>query len=87
VNEWLHIGGELIQADCVWPGQRLIVEVDGRAWHDTAAAFERDRRRDRRCAAAGWRVVRVTEKALTDDRERLERELRALLSPALARSA
>jgi very-short-patch-repair endonuclease len=87
VNHWLDVGGALIQPDCAWPDQRLIVEVDGRAWHDTNAAFERDRRRDRRCAAAGWRVIRVTEEALKQERAELEEELRALLSPALARSA
>ena len=79
--------GELIQADCVWPGQRLIVELDSRAWHGTGQAFDRDRRRDRRCLAAGWRVMRVTDRALTAERRELEAELRALLSAAPARSA
>jgi very-short-patch-repair endonuclease len=81
VNRWLEIQGELIQADCVWPAQRLIVEIDGRAWHTTAEAFERDRRRDRRCVAAGWRVYRVTDRALAAE---LESELRALLTAAPA---
>ena len=87
VNEWLDIGGELIQADCAWPDRRLIVEVDGRAWHDTGAAFDRDRRRDRRCLAAGWQVMRVTERALVEEQVELQRQLRALLSPALRRPA
>jgi very-short-patch-repair endonuclease len=87
INEWLDVGGELIQADCVWPAERLIVEVDSRAWHGTGQAFDRDRRRDRRCLAAGWRVMRVTERALMAERRELEAELRALLSAAPARSA
>lgn len=87
VNHWLDIGGELIQADCAWPEWRLIVEVDSHAWHGAAAAFDRDRRRDRRCLAAGWQVIRVTERALREEGPELERELRALLSPALRRPA
>jgi very-short-patch-repair endonuclease len=81
VNRWLDIQGELIQADCAWPTHRLIVEIDSRAWHTTKDAFERDRRRDRRCLAAGWRVYRVTDRALAEE---LESELRALLTAAPA---
>jgi hypothetical protein len=87
VNHWIDVGGELIQADCVWPAHRLIAELDSRAWHGTGQAFDRDRRRDRRCLAAGWRVMRVTDRALIAERRELEEELRALLSPAPARSA
>ena len=84
VNHWIDVGDELIQADCAWPRACLIVELDGRRWHDSRAAFERDRRRDRRCLAAGWRVYRVTHEALTRERSELEQELRALLSAAPA---
>ena len=87
VNKWLDLGGELIQADCVWPDHFLIVELDSRTWHASAAAFERDRRRDRRCLAAGWRVLRVTDRAMTVERRELEQGLRALLSAAPALSA
>jgi very-short-patch-repair endonuclease len=84
VNRWLDIGGELIQADCVWPHARLIAELDSRAWHDTLEAFERDRRRDRRCWAEGWAVIRVTYRALTKERPELERQLHTLLTAAPA---
>ena len=87
VNHWIDVAGELIQADCAWPGERLIVEVDSRAWHGTGQAFDRDRRRDQRCLAAGWSVMRVTERALMAERRELEAELRALLSAAPTRSA
>ena len=46
----------------MWPEARLIVETDSRTWHDTADAFERDRVRDARLTAAGWRVVRFTRR-------------------------
>jgi hypothetical protein len=34
------------QVDFYWPGERLVVEVDGRAYHTSPRAFSRDRRRD-----------------------------------------
>jgi len=34
------------EVDLLWPDQRLVVEVDGYAFHSHRAAFERDRRRD-----------------------------------------
>jgi len=52
--------------DVLWPKQRLVVEVDGYAYHANRAAFERDRRRDQRLIAAGYRVIRVTWLQLRD---------------------
>jgi very-short-patch-repair endonuclease len=68
------------ECDCVWPEHGVIVELDGRATHDTGAAFERDRERDRVLTAAGWRVVRVTWRQLQEQPAALARDLRTLLS-------
>src|SRR5204862_631066 len=51
------VGG--YECDCVWPGHRLIVELDGRA-HRTRQRFESDRLRDRKLTLADWHPVRVT---------------------------
>jgi hypothetical protein len=75
----LSVGGTTIEADCVYRAERLIVELDGFAFHATRAAFEEDRARDRRLQAAGWRVVRVTWRQLEDEPAALAKELRALL--------
>jgi hypothetical protein len=56
----LNALAEGFECDVVWREQRVIAELDGRSTHDTGTAFERDRRRDRVLAAAGWRVIRVT---------------------------
>lgn len=75
------------EVDCVWPDQRLIVELDGRAVHDTGQAFERDRVRDRVLTAAGWHVIRVTWRQLSEESELLEADLRQLLGQPASRTA
>jgi len=65
------------EVDAVWPGRKLIVELDSWTFHGTRHAFERDRRRDRHLTALGWTVIRITWRDL-DEPDRLERELRAL---------
>lgn len=78
-NMPMVIDGRRLRPDCVWPEQRLIVELDGREAHLRRAAFESDRARDRRLLVAGWHVVRVTFAQLELDPDGLERDLRALL--------
>ena len=41
-------------------GDRLVIEVDGRAYHSDAATFERDRRRDALLVARGYVVLRFS---------------------------
>ncbi len=79
LNVRLEVQGQWIEVDCLWREERLIVELDGRAAHETDAAFEIDRGRDRRLQAKGWRVVRVTWRQLHDEPERIAADLRSLL--------
>jgi very-short-patch-repair endonuclease len=79
LNARLQVGSEWIEVDCLWREERLIVELDGRAAHETRSAFEIDRDRDRRLQAKGWRVVRVTWRQLHDEPERIAADLRSLL--------
>jgi very-short-patch-repair endonuclease len=51
---------EGIEVDFVWRDRRLIVEVDGYAYHRSPASFESDRERDVNLTVAGWRVLRFT---------------------------
>jgi very-short-patch-repair endonuclease len=67
------------EVDFVWPNERLIVEVDGFAFHSTRAAFERDRARDRVLHAAGYVVLRVTWRQLVREPEVVVAELAAAL--------
>jgi len=68
------------EVDCVWPAQRLIVELDGHASHAPTYAFEDDRARDRRLEAAGWHVIRITWRQLHEEPQLVEADLRRLLS-------
>jgi very-short-patch-repair endonuclease len=70
---------EGLEVDCLWPTERLIVELDSRAFHNAADAFEADRARDRRLEAACWRVVRITWRQLHQTPEDVEADLRRLL--------
>jgi very-short-patch-repair endonuclease len=55
------------EVDFLWPQYRLVVELDGRAYHTSPRAFERDRLRDAKLQRAGYRVLRVTHGRLRDD--------------------
>jgi hypothetical protein len=58
-----HVAG--LEVDLSWPAARLVVELDGFAFHATRDAFERDRRRDAALALAGWRVLRFSWRQVT----------------------
>jgi very-short-patch-repair endonuclease len=69
-----------LEVDFYWPRPKLVVEVDGWAFHRTRAAFERDRRRDTRLAAAGIRVLRLTDRQLATTPDDVARALQAVRS-------
>jgi very-short-patch-repair endonuclease len=58
------------EVDWFWRDARLVVEVDGYAFHGSHRAFGRDRRRDSVMIAAGMRVLRLTWRQLTRERDR-----------------
>jgi len=53
--------------DFLWRRSRLVVEVDGHRCHSSRAAFERDRRRDAQLGAAGYGVMRVTWRQMSEE--------------------
>jgi hypothetical protein len=55
------------ELDFLWSDALLGVELDTRAFHATARAFDRDRRRDRRMATRSIHVIRVTPRDLHDE--------------------
>lgn len=63
VNARAH-GYEL---DFYWPAARMVVEIDGYAFHSTHRAFEADHRKDADLRAAGLTVLRFTWRQLIED--------------------
>ncbi len=55
--------------DVAFEIERLAAEIDGRQYHDTAVAFERDRLRQNRLVCAGWTVLRFTPAMIDTDPE------------------
>jgi very-short-patch-repair endonuclease len=70
--------------DALWAKERLIVELDSRAFHDNTAAFEQDRARDADLQVRGYRVLRVTANRLHNEPAAVAAQIRALLSVAVA---
>jgi very-short-patch-repair endonuclease len=68
------------RVDFCWPSFRLIVETDGRRWHDPTDARDLDRRRDNACAVMGWRVLRFTWAEVLHDPEYVVATVRAALA-------
>jgi hypothetical protein len=65
-----------IEVDFLWPGARLVVEVDGYAFHRSPTAFEEDRARDVALVLAGYRVLRFTWTQVTRRPAEVARALR-----------
>ena len=68
-----HVAGR--RRDFVWPAQRIVAEIDGRATHDTTAAFERDRLRDNALGLAGWLTLRFTRRRVVLRSNAVQRDL------------
>jgi very-short-patch-repair endonuclease len=78
-NATLPLRGRLLEVDCMWREQGLIVELDGGAAHRTQRAFESDRQRDRMLLVEGWRSTRITWRQLRDEPAAIAADLRDLL--------
>lgn len=72
-----HIG--VLNVDCVWPDERVVVELDAYSTHGTKRSMLRDRRRDRALLIAGYSPGRVMHEDL-DHEGALVAEIAALLA-------
>jgi very-short-patch-repair endonuclease len=71
---------EGIEVDFVWRDRRLIVEVDGYAYHRSPSAFEADRERDVTLTVADWSVMRFTWAQITRRQRWLAGAIRARMA-------
>lgn len=79
-NRRIDAGGKTVEVDFLWSQQRLVVETDGRGFHDNPVAFERDRFRDRALHLAGYRVVRFTHAQIAKEPDAVITAIRGLLA-------
>ncbi len=67
-NQWVEVSnGERFLVDLLWVEGRLVVEVDGYAWHSRPHAFRQDRYRDYRLMLSGYLVLRLPHDAVMAD--------------------
>lgn len=57
------------RVDAMYVEEKAIIELDGRAFHIRAQAYERDRRRDQLAILAGYVTSRITYRQIRDDPE------------------
>ncbi|HEV3376849.1 MAG TPA: type IV toxin-antitoxin system AbiEi family antitoxin domain-containing protein [Thermoleophilaceae bacterium] len=70
------------EVDCLWREEGVAVELDGRAAHARATAFEEDRARDAALSAIGLRPLRFTWYRVTREGADVIAELEATLAQA-----
>jgi len=70
---------EGLLVDAVWWDAKLVIELDSYAHHGTRRSFEEDRRRDMKLQAAGYRVLRITYRQLTEEPATVLSAIRSLL--------
>jgi very-short-patch-repair endonuclease len=70
------------KADAVYAAERLVVELDGRGYHERRAQMRADRRRDGDYQLAGYRIARfVWDDLHPDEAPATAARLRAFLAP------
>lgn len=72
------------RVDFCWRALRVVVEVDGRRFHDPEDTRNSDRRRDHALVSSSWRVLRFTWAEVVHDPDYVERVLRATLAGWMA---
>ena len=80
MNAWLSG----VEVDAHFAGTAVLVELDSAQFHSSRRAFERDRAKGNALVSAGWVVLRVTWRQLTDDPGRVAQLLRTALATAPA---
>jgi very-short-patch-repair endonuclease len=74
----VHLHGWLV--DACWPDQKIVIEVDGWRGHRTPAQLHADHQRDLELRAAGYIVLRYTERQLLDTPAAVAADIRRYLT-------
>ena len=74
------VNGARYRADLAYERERVVVELDGHAFHSTRAQRERDMRRDAALASIGWLTLRFSHERLHRDVDGCRRDTLAVLA-------
>ena len=66
-NRPLNLGSLAVYPDVVFRKLKLVVEIDGREFHNEKEVFESDRQRQNALVLHGWRVLRITWRMIQDE--------------------
>lgn len=77
--------GRRVRLDFAWPEQRVALEVDHAFWHAGAVESHIDKHRDRKMAACGWVVSRLTDFDVTGSLSESIADVAAVLALASTR--
>jgi very-short-patch-repair endonuclease len=80
VNYPVRIGQRVVRIDVAFPGSKVAIEVDGRAFHSSGSRFQGDRTRQNLIVGVGWRVLRFTWEDLTERPDRVVELILAMLA-------
>jgi REase_MTES_1575/Transcriptional regulator, AbiEi antitoxin len=83
----VNVTVEGYEVDALFPGERVIVELDGYRYHQDRFSFERDRDRDAAMLMAGYVTVRLTWERITQHPRDEADRLRRILLDRLARAS
>lgn len=71
------------RADCIYEDARLVIELDGRAYHKRRSQMRKDRLRDGDYQVAGYRILRLVWDDLhRDEQRRTAERVRQMHAPA-----
>jgi hypothetical protein len=79
-NRWVEVDGRMYRPDCLYRDRRLVVELDSWEHHGSRDAFENDRARARKLSGAGYKVLQVTSRDISQHADALDRDLRRMLT-------
>jgi very-short-patch-repair endonuclease len=81
MNVHVALRGRFYEIDCFWEDRKVAIELDGGGAHDTTAAFQKDRERDRILAAEHYTTARITWDHIQQTPEEVAADLRSILTP------
>lgn len=77
-NQWIPEAN--VEVDALWPAERLVVELDGYAFHSGRRPFQRDREKANALVERGYRVLRFTHRHVTHESADVAARLKRLLN-------